>query len=64
MTLDHDSGDNLFVNYLSRVHRDHDLELILSGFTRLLNNPLQSSYLPTKKVYMIITVCIFFEVLN
>ncbi|XP_022709473.1 protein HID1-like isoform X2 [Varroa jacobsoni] len=50
VTLDHDSGDNLFVNYLSRVHRDHDLELILSGFTRLLNNPLQSSYLPTKKI--------------
>ncbi|OQR77610.1 UPF0663 transmembrane protein C17orf28-like [Tropilaelaps mercedesae] len=50
VTLDHDRGDNLFVNYLSRVHRDHDLEFVLNGFTRLLNNPLQSSYLPTKKI--------------
>lgn len=50
VTLDHDSGDNLFINYLSRVHRDHDLEFVLEGFTRLLNNPLQSSLLPTKKV--------------
>ncbi|CAG9103226.1 unnamed protein product [Plutella xylostella] len=38
--------DNLFINYLSRIHRDEDLQLILRGVTRLLNNPLQQTYLP------------------
>ncbi|XP_063728858.1 protein HID1-like isoform X2 [Symsagittifera roscoffensis] len=43
-----DSGqpDNLFVNYLSRIHRDEDFNFILHGMTRLLNNPLQQTYLP------------------
>lgn len=38
--------DNFFINYLSRIHREEDFEFILRGMTRLLNNPLQSSYLP------------------
>ncbi|CAD5221855.1 unnamed protein product [Bursaphelenchus xylophilus] len=44
--------ENFFVNYLSRLHRENDFEFILKGISRLLNNPLQSSYLPnsTKKV--------------
>ncbi|KAI6201050.1 hypothetical protein M3Y96_00800100 [Aphelenchoides besseyi] len=44
--------ENYFVNYLSRIHRENDFEVILKGISRLLNNPLQSSYLPnsTKKV--------------
>lgn len=44
--------ENYFVNYLSRIHRENDFEIVLKGISRLLNNPLQSSYLPnsTKKV--------------
>ncbi|KAH7646049.1 hid-1-like protein [Dermatophagoides farinae] len=46
------SQDNLFINYISRIHREDDFEFILKGFTKLLNNPLQQSYLPnsTKKI--------------
>ncbi|XP_027197168.2 protein HID1 [Dermatophagoides pteronyssinus] len=40
------SQDNLFINYISRIHREDDFEFILKGFTKLLNNPLQQSYLP------------------
>lgn len=44
--------DNLFVNYLSRIHREEDLSVILRGLARLLNNPLIQTYLPrsTKKI--------------
>ncbi|XP_077974353.1 protein HID1-like [Styela clava] len=42
----HADSDNLFVNYLSRIHRDEDFGLILRGVSRLLNNPLQQTYLP------------------
>ncbi|XP_046552525.1 LOW QUALITY PROTEIN: protein HID1-like [Haliotis rubra] len=44
--------DNLFVNYLSRIHREEDFSFILRGITRLLNNPLQQTYLPgsSKKI--------------
>ena len=44
--------DNLFINYLSRIHRDEDFHFALRGVTRLLNNPLQQTYLPnsSKKV--------------
>ncbi|KAL5018774.1 hypothetical protein ScPMuIL_004496 [Solemya velum] len=38
--------DNLFVNYLSRIHREEDFYFILKGITRLLNNPLTQTYLP------------------
>ncbi|XP_071318328.1 protein HID1b [Trachinotus anak] len=38
--------DNLFVNYLSRIHREEDLSFILKGLARLLNNPLVQTYLP------------------
>jgi hypothetical protein len=44
--------DNLFINYLSRIHREEDFIFILKGFTRLLNNPLIQTYIPnsTKKI--------------
>ncbi|XP_041937953.1 protein HID1b [Alosa sapidissima] len=44
--------DNLFVNYLSRIHREEDLHFILKGLARLLSNPLLQTYLPnsTKKI--------------
>ncbi|KAM3592709.1 uncharacterized protein V6R79_023888 [Siganus canaliculatus] len=44
--------ENLFVNYLSRIHREEDLGFILKGLARLLNNPLVQTYLPrsTKKI--------------
>ena len=49
-----DSGyaENYFVNYLSRIHREDDFDFMLKGFTRLLNNQLQTTYLPksSKKI--------------
>ncbi|KAG5832677.1 hypothetical protein ANANG_G00293680 [Anguilla anguilla] len=44
--------DNLFVNYLSRIHRDEDYNFVLKGLARLLTNPLSQTYLPnsTKKI--------------
>ncbi|XP_006635244.2 protein HID1b [Lepisosteus oculatus] len=44
--------DNLFVNYLSRIHREEDYHFILKGVARLLTNPLIQTYLPnsTKKI--------------
>ncbi|CAI4229407.1 unnamed protein product [Auanema sp. JU1783] len=44
--------ENFFLNYLSRIHREEDFDLMLRGVTKLLSNPLQTSYLPnsTKKV--------------
>lgn len=60
VTLDHDTTGseenavqhNLFINYLSRIHRDDDFAFVLNGFSRLLNNPLVQTYLPnsTKKI--------------
>ena len=38
--------DNLFLNYLSRIHREEDFAFILKGVTRLLMNPLAQTYLP------------------
>ncbi|KAG8222878.1 hypothetical protein J437_LFUL003523 [Ladona fulva] len=45
--------DNLFLNYLSRIHREEDFAFMLRGFARLLNNPLAQTYLPnsTRKVH-------------
>ncbi|KAG4070146.1 hypothetical protein HA402_013389 [Bradysia odoriphaga] len=77
VTLDHDMtvhsptsatfeeasvGDNLFINYLSRVHRDEDFQFILKGITRLLNNPLVQSYLPnsTKRLHCHQELLVFF----
>lgn len=63
VSLDHDFRDavvednsekgNLFINYLSRVHREEDFGFVLGGFTRLLSNPLLQTYLPhsAKKVH-------------
>uniref|UniRef100_A0A3Q2CV89 HID1 domain containing n=1 Tax=Cyprinodon variegatus TaxID=28743 RepID=A0A3Q2CV89_CYPVA len=61
VTLEHEPGsamtapagpDNLFVNYLSRIHREEDLSFVLRGLAQLLNNPLIQTYLPrsTKKI--------------
>ncbi|XP_054290321.1 protein HID1 isoform X2 [Macrosteles quadrilineatus] len=70
VTLDHDTSqgddttapDNLFINYLSRIHRDEDFAFVLRGFTRLLNNPLVQTYLPnsTKKVQFHQELLVFF----
>ncbi|KAJ3608533.1 hypothetical protein NHX12_025580 [Muraenolepis orangiensis] len=45
--------DNLFVNYLSRIHREEDFGFILRGLAKLLNNPLAQTYLPnsTKRIH-------------
>lgn len=55
-------GDNLFINYLSRVHRDEDFHFCLKGITRLLNNPLTQSYLPnsTKRLHCHQELLVFF----
>ncbi|CEF60160.1 Protein HID1 [Strongyloides ratti] len=61
VSLDNDSSikddetgytDNLFIQYLSRIHREDDFAFMLKGITTLLNNPLQTTYLPNsvKKV--------------
>ncbi|KAL7022259.1 hypothetical protein ACKWTF_012188 [Chironomus riparius] len=54
--------DNLFINYLSRIHRDEDFSFMLKGITRLLNNPLVQSYLPnsTKRLYCHQELLVFF----
>ncbi|KAK4468924.1 hypothetical protein MN116_007590 [Schistosoma mekongi] len=53
---------NLFVNYMCRIHRDEDFAFILSGISRLLNNPLAQTYLPgsSKKVQMHQELLVFF----
>lgn len=38
--------ENLFVNYLSRIHREEDFNFILRGIGGLLNNPVLQTYLP------------------
>lgn len=55
-------GDNLFINYLSRIHRDEDFQFCLKGITRLLNNPLTQSYLPnsTKRLHCHQELLVFF----
>ncbi|CAF3697180.1 unnamed protein product, partial [Rotaria sordida] len=45
-SLPGDDCPNLFINYLSRIHRDDDFNILLKGFCRLLNNPLIQTYLP------------------
>ncbi|KAJ7989810.1 hypothetical protein DPEC_G00308360 [Dallia pectoralis] len=49
---DYVGPDNLFVNYLSRIHREEDYDFVLKGLARLLVNPLTQTYLPnsTKKI--------------
>eukprot|EP00794_Sanderia_malayensis_P008932 gene8932-9884_t len=44
--------ENLFCNYLTRIHREEDFHFILHGVTQLLQNPLSQTYLPnsTKKI--------------
>lgn len=43
---------NLFVEYISRIHRSEDFTFLIKGFTRLLNNRLEQGYLlnPTKHI--------------
>jgi High-temperature-induced dauer-formation protein len=57
-----ESVDNLFINYLSRIHRDEDFHFVLKGITRLLNNPLVQSYLPnsTKRLHCHQELLVFF----
>uniref|UniRef100_A0A0A9Z9P0 Protein HID1 n=2 Tax=Lygus hesperus TaxID=30085 RepID=A0A0A9Z9P0_LYGHE len=59
---DNNSPDNLFINYLSRIHRDEDFGFVLRGFTRLLNNPLAQTYLPnsSKKIQSHQELLVFF----
>lgn len=54
--------ENLFINYLSRIHRDDDFHFIMQGFTKLLNNPLVQTYLPnsTKKIQFHQELLVFF----
>ncbi|XP_064478208.1 protein HID1-like [Ornithodoros turicata] len=54
--------ENLFINYVSRVHREEDFGFVLRGFTRLLNNPLVQTYLPNsaKKVQFHQELLVFF----
>ncbi|CAB0019475.1 unnamed protein product [Nesidiocoris tenuis] len=61
-TYDSNSPDNLFINYLSRIHRDEDFGFVLRGFTRLLNNPLAQTYLPNsaKKIQSHQELLVFF----
>uniref|UniRef100_A0A0K8TLJ1 Protein HID1 n=1 Tax=Tabanus bromius TaxID=304241 RepID=A0A0K8TLJ1_TABBR len=61
-TYDEGFGDNLFINYLSRIHRDEDFQFVLKGITRLLNNPLVQSYLPnsTKRLHCHQELLVFF----
>ncbi|TRY70371.1 hypothetical protein TCAL_04485 [Tigriopus californicus] len=62
--VDEDSTfpDNLFLNYLSRIHREEDFDFILKGVTRLLMNPLAQTYLPNsqRKVHFHQELLIFF----
>lgn len=55
-------SENLFINYLSRIHRDEDFGFVLRGFTKLLNNPLVQTYLPNsaKKVQFHQELLVFF----
>ncbi|KAM4717343.1 protein HID1 [Anableps anableps] len=50
--LENAGPENLFVNYLSRIHREEDFDFVLKGLARLLTNPLTQTYLPhsTKKI--------------
>ncbi|CAM9405680.1 unnamed protein product [Lampetra planeri] len=56
---------NLFVTYLSKIHTDEDFQFILSGLVRLLNNPLQQTYLPysTKRVHFHQELLVLFWIL-
>lgn len=45
--LDPTLHENLFINYLARLHRDEDFHFVLKGFVHLLNAPLISTYLPS-----------------
>ena len=59
---ENDNSCNLFINYLSRIHRDEDFTFVLSGICRLLNNPLQQTYLPgsVKKINFHQELLVFF----
>lgn len=44
-----DENGNKFLFLVNRLHREEDFQFIIKGITRLLNNPLQSSYLPSSQ---------------
>ena len=56
------SGRNIFINYLSRLHRVEDFQFIENGIKILLNNPLTGSYLPgsQKKITCYQELMLFF----
>ncbi|XP_061425944.1 protein HID1-like isoform X2 [Lethenteron reissneri] len=64
-TQQHLNCSNLFVTYLSKIHTDEDFQFILSGLVRLLNNPLQQTYLPysTKRVHFHQELLVLFWIL-
>ncbi|XP_075925973.1 protein HID1-like [Petromyzon marinus] len=64
-TQKHLNCSNLFVTYLSKIHNDEDFEFILSGLVRLLNNPLQQTYLPysTKRIHFHQELLVLFWIL-
>lgn len=41
---DSESKKNLFIEYLSRIHREDDIKFIIEGFKRLLNDGLEKGY--------------------
>lgn len=41
----YDKKTNLFIEYLSRIHRSEDFTFLMKGFTSLLNNRLEQGYL-------------------
>ena len=45
-SVDTYSKSNLFISYISRIHRDEDFAFIMKGFSRLLNNPMSQTILP------------------
>ncbi|CBY08448.1 unnamed protein product [Oikopleura dioica] len=40
---------NKFLYLINRLHREEDFQFIIKGLTRLIYNPLQSSYLPSSQ---------------
>lgn len=39
-----DTGANVFVDYMSRIHRDEDFTIIVNGFHRLLSGSIEQNY--------------------
>ena len=59
---DDDGQGNLFIEYLSRIHRDEDYAFMVRGFTRLLNDKLAQRYIwaPSKPVELDLELMLLF----